>query len=71
MSDKSTPPTPAITTGMPHITVQIQQSHSSSPQSHPKQGFETVLIGPLIELPEALEGKVQLNGFEAAEIILT
>ncbi|KAJ5974603.1 hypothetical protein N7481_011813 [Penicillium waksmanii] len=49
----------------------IQQSHSSSPQSQPKQGFETVLIGPLIELPEALEGKVQLNGFEAAEIILT
>lgn len=42
----------------------MQQSHSSSPQSQPKQGFETVLIGFLIELPELLEGSVQLIGFE-------
>lgn len=55
---------------MPHITVQIQQSHSSSPQSHPKQGFDTLLIGFLIELPEPLEGNVQLKGFELAEIII-
>ncbi|PKY03239.1 hypothetical protein P168DRAFT_291375 [Aspergillus campestris IBT 28561] len=38
--------------GTPYITVQIQQSHSSSPQSHPKQGFDTVLIGLLIDDPE-------------------
>lgn len=42
--------------------MQIQQSHSSSPQSQPKQGFETDLIGFLIELPELLEGRVQFDG---------
>ena len=47
-----------------HITVHIQQSHSSSPQSHPKHGFETDLIGFLIELPELLEGSVQSIGVE-------
>jgi hypothetical protein len=45
-----------------HITAQIQQSHSSSPQSHPKHGFDTVLIGFLMELPELDEGRTQLIG---------
>lgn len=47
-----------------HITVQIQQSHSSSPQSHPKQGLDTVLMGFLIEDPELEEGSVKLTGEE-------
>ena len=45
-----------------HITAQIQQSHSSSPQSHPKHGFDTVLIGFLMVLPELDEGRTQLIG---------
>lgn len=53
-----------------HITVQIQQSHSSSPQSQPKQGFDTDLIGFLIELPEPLEGRVQFNGVETEATIV-
>jgi hypothetical protein len=52
-----------------HITVQIQQSHSSSPQSHPKHGFDTVLIGFLIELPELEEGRTQLIG-DAKEVTI-
>ncbi|PYH46456.1 uncharacterized protein BP01DRAFT_293631, partial [Aspergillus saccharolyticus JOP 1030-1] len=47
-----------------HITVQIQQSHSSSPQSHPKHGLETVLMGFLIEDPELEEGSMKLTGEE-------
>lgn len=47
-----------------HITVQMQQSHSSSPQSQPKQGLDTVLMGFLIEPPELLEGRIQLIGVE-------
>lgn len=52
-----------------HITVQIQQSHSSSPQSHPKHGFDTVLIGFLMELPELDEGRTQLIG-DAANVTI-
>lgn len=55
-----------------YMTVQIQQSHSSSPQSQPKQGFDTVLIGFLMEppeLPELVEGRTQLIG-AAAETIM-
>lgn len=47
-----------------HITMHIQQSHSSSPQSQPKHGFETDLMGFLIEPPELVEGSVQSNGVE-------
>lgn len=45
-----------------HITVQTQQSHSSSPQSHPKHGFEMVLIGFLTDPPELVDGRVELIG---------
>lgn len=46
---------------MAHITVQIQQSHSSSPQSHPKHGLVTG--GFMMELMELLElEKVRLIG---------
>lgn len=51
----------------PHITVQIQQSHSSSPQSHPKQGFWTVLMGFLMDEPEPEDGRVKLTGEEKEE----
>ncbi|GKZ70056.1 hypothetical protein AnigIFM50267_005299 [Aspergillus niger] len=47
--------------------LQTQQSHSSSPQSQPKQGFETVLIGRLMEEPELEEGRVKLTAEETAE----
>ncbi|EAW16223.1 uncharacterized protein NFIA_055720 [Aspergillus fischeri NRRL 181] len=50
-----------------YITVQMQQSHSSSPQSHPKHGFETVLMGFLMDDPEAEDGRVQLMGEEKDE----
>lgn len=50
--------------------MQIQQSHSSSPQSHPKQGLETDLIGFLMELPELLEGRVKLKGSETEVIAM-
>ncbi|GFF43926.1 hypothetical protein IFM61606_02806 [Aspergillus udagawae] len=50
-----------------YITVQMQQSHSSSPQSHPKHGFETVLMGFLMDDPEAEDGRVQLTGEEKDE----
>ncbi|KAJ5172039.1 hypothetical protein N7492_004632 [Penicillium capsulatum] len=56
-----------------YITVQIQQSHSSSPQSQPKQGFETDLMGFLIELPELpelVEGRIQLIGAAAETFIV-
>jgi hypothetical protein len=52
------------------MTVQIQQSHSSSPQSHPKHGFDTLLIGFLIEPPELDEGRTQLIGDATEEIIM-
>lgn len=45
----------------------MQQSHSSSPQSHPKHGFETVLMGFLMDDPEAEDGRVQLMGEEKDE----
>lgn len=48
----------------------MQQSHSvPSPQSHPKHGFETVLMGLLIEEPELEpeDGRVQLSGVERDE----
>ncbi|GIJ91930.1 hypothetical protein Asppvi_010905 [Aspergillus pseudoviridinutans] len=50
-----------------YITVQMQQSHASSPQSHPKHGFETVLMGFLMEDPEAEDGSVQSMGEEKDE----
>ncbi|KAJ5175809.1 uncharacterized protein N7482_001686 [Penicillium canariense] len=53
-----------------HITVQIQQSHSSSPQSHPKHGFDTVLIGFLIDPPELVDGRIQLIGDETKVTIV-
>lgn len=40
----------------------MQQSHSSSPQSHPKHGFDTVLMGFLMLDPELDEGSVKLTG---------
>jgi hypothetical protein len=55
----------------PYITVQIQQSHSSSPQSHPKHGFDTVLIGFLIGPPEPDEGRTQLIGAATEGIIMS
>lgn len=42
----------------------MQKSHSSSPQSQPKHGLETDLMGFLMELPELLEGRVQSKGVE-------
>ena len=45
-----------------HITVHMQKSHSSSPQSQPKHGLETDLMGFLMELPELLEGRMQSKG---------
>lgn len=52
--------------GRIHITTQTQQSHSSSPQSQPKQGFDTVLMGFLMmdDEPEDDEGRVKLIGEE-------
>lgn len=50
--------------------MQIQQSHSSSPQSHPKHGLETDLMGPFTEPPELLVGRVQLNEVEVEAIIV-
>ncbi|RAK97433.1 uncharacterized protein BO80DRAFT_322538, partial [Aspergillus ibericus CBS 121593] len=47
-----------------HITVQMQQSHSSSPQSQPKQGLDTVLMGFLMEEPELEDGRIKLTGEE-------
>lgn len=47
-----------------HITVHMQKSHSSSPQSQPKHGLETDLMGFVMELPELLEGRMQSNGIE-------
>ncbi|KAL5048218.1 hypothetical protein BDW71DRAFT_26778 [Aspergillus fruticulosus] len=65
--------TPYLTTRLtPHITVQMQKSHSVSPQSQPKQGFETVLMGLVIEEPELEpeEGRVQLRGVAMEGILL-
>ncbi|PWY83647.1 hypothetical protein BO94DRAFT_494679, partial [Aspergillus sclerotioniger CBS 115572] len=50
-----------------HITVQMQQSHSSSPQSQPKQGLETVLMGFLMEEPELEDGRAKLTDEEKEE----
>jgi hypothetical protein len=48
----------------------MQQSHSSPPQSHPKHGFDTVLIGFLTEPPEPEEGSVQLIGVKIVGAIV-
>ncbi|OJJ30238.1 hypothetical protein ASPWEDRAFT_32438 [Aspergillus wentii DTO 134E9] len=47
-----------------YITVQMQQSQASSPQSQPKHGFETDLMGFLIEEPDPESGRVKLTGEE-------
>lgn len=51
-----------------HITTQKQQSHESpSPQSQPKQGFVTVLIGfSTVDEPDFVdvEGSVKLTGVD-------
>lgn len=47
----------------------MQQSQSSSPQSHPKQGFDTGLIGFVTELAE-LEGRAQVTGDEEEVIMV-
>lgn len=48
-----------------HITTQIQQSHSSSPQSHPKHGLVVPLMGFLMdEEPEEEEGRTASTGSE-------
>lgn len=49
------------------MTVQMQQSHSSSPQSQPKHGLETVLMGFLMDEPELEEGRVKFTGEESEE----
>ncbi|RAL13274.1 uncharacterized protein BO97DRAFT_405105 [Aspergillus homomorphus CBS 101889] len=48
----------------------MQQSHSSSPQSHPKQGLDTVLMGFLIDEPELEEGRVKLTGEKEPTLIV-
>ena len=54
-----------------YITTQIQQSQVSSPQSHPKHGFETVWMGFLTLLPLLLdEGRVKFTGEEVAEVVI-
>lgn len=53
-----------------HITVQTQHSHSSSPQSQPKQGLETDLMG-FLTVPELVEGRMQLVGASAEAIIVS
>ncbi|KAB8238787.1 uncharacterized protein BDW43DRAFT_259795 [Aspergillus alliaceus] len=50
-----------------HIMVQMQQSHSSSPQSQPKHGFWTDLMGFLIEDPELVDGSIKFRGEEIEE----
>ena len=47
--------------------MQIQQSHISSPQSHPKHGFETALMGFLMLEPELDDGRVKLTGLEETD----
>ncbi|KAF5858256.1 hypothetical protein ETB97_004663 [Aspergillus alliaceus] len=47
--------------------VQMQQSHSSSPQSQPKHGFWTDLMGFLIEDPELVDGRIKFRGEEIEE----
>ncbi|KAB8278182.1 hypothetical protein BDV30DRAFT_204201 [Aspergillus minisclerotigenes] len=50
-----------------YITVQMQQSHSSSPQSQPKHGFWTDLMGFLMEDPELEDGRMKFTGDEMEE----
>ncbi|KAB8262962.1 hypothetical protein BDV32DRAFT_119797 [Aspergillus pseudonomiae] len=45
----------------------MQQSHSSSPQSQPKHGFWTDLMGFLMEDPELEDGRMKFTGEEIEE----
>jgi hypothetical protein len=49
--------------------VQIQQSHVSLPQSHPKHGFDTPCVGFLTEEPVD-DGSVQFTGDAVDEVIV-
>lgn len=49
------------------MTTQMQQSHISSPQSHPKHGFETDWTGFLTEEPDDEDGRVQFRGEDVEE----